>query len=177
MYKVGRSDLWWLWETPRMKRSGRQVSKCTLVGDGQLQGPWMVLMEENLAWSTTGVVLLIRAVYVLLLTHANLHMWELVEDNNCLLCGVTAEPHTNIVQDSIDSRALPLEAWPLTKCWERSASPWRQRGRRSSQGRERGKNTLISFVRAGEESKARSQPSQGLLHSGNDWQMQGDIGG
>ena len=39
-------------------------------------------MEGNPAVSTTEVVLLIRAVYVLLLTHANLHMWELAEDNN-----------------------------------------------------------------------------------------------
>ena len=48
--------------------------------------------------------------------------------------------------------------------------------RKKKQPRGSGKNPMIAFVRAGEESKGLSQPRQGLLHSGNDWQMQGDIG-
>ena len=42
--------------------------------------------------------------------------------------------------------------------------------------RESGNNPGIAFVRAGEESKDRTQPLQGLLYSGNDWQMRGEIG-
>ena len=139
---------------------------------------WESIEEKKISWSelwksdNTRIQFLIKSVYNVLPSPANLHLWKLEESPDCHLChGVGTLEH--ILSSCPKALGEGRYRWrhdQVLKAIARVVSEEMLKKNKSPPP------SKINFVKAGEKAKPGSREAAGILAMAKDWDLQVDLG-
>ncbi|KAI2645803.1 Regulatory protein RecX [Labeo rohita] len=140
---------------------------------------WESTLQRRITWANIlqadfhRVRFLVQAVYDVLPTPANLHVWGKSETPSCLLCsgrGSLEHLLSSCPKALADGRYRWRHDQVLKAIAESLASAI------STSKHHQASKKAIPFIKAGEKPQVRPQLTTGLLHKALDWQLQVDLG-
>ena len=147
------------------------------------QGAWTrwETQERSLSWADIWkypqfqLQFLLRAVYDVLPTPANLHRWNLTEAPNCSLCGKRGTLD-HILSSCQVALSQGRYTWRHNQVLHELADVI-ERERKSSDKPIKKKQGYIKFVKEGETApKRQARTGKGLLDQARDWRLAVDLG-
>ncbi|XP_069139210.1 uncharacterized protein [Argopecten irradians] len=163
----------------RSREEERRQTKAVELG---VQGAWTRWDTEPRVLSWTEIwkypqfqlYFLLRSVYDVLPTPANLHRWDLVETPDCPLCG-----QRGTLQHILTSCQVALSqgryTWRHNQVLRELADVLEKERKSGRSSQPRSKHTQIRFVREGETRTSRSERSSGIIGQAGDWRLEVDL--